>query len=218
MPKINIAGNSGAARECYWILRDLAESSPGLKDYYIFNGFYSWRGYPSNLKELDKYFRGDAESRNIVPGEVWVIGIGNPKLRKEVFQTLDGRGASFINLVHPWTSICHSAKIGRGNVFQRGSTIYANASIGDGNYINGAVNVSHDAKIGDFNFLAPYSIILGEARLGSLNWLAPHAVVMNKAKVGDGNLIGPNSSVFKGCGNNARLMGSPAMRVGTYNG
>ncbi len=217
MPRINIVGNSGAARECYWILKDLADSLPGLKDYYKFNGFYSWKGYPSNLEELECYFLGDIESRDIIPGEMWVIGIGKPKLREEIFRTLECRGAEFINLIHPWTSICPSARIGRGNIFQRGCTIYANAYVGDGNYINGAVNISHDAAIGNFNFLAPYSIVLGKAHIGNRNWLAPHAVVMDGAKIGHRNLVGPNSSVFKGCGDNARLMGSPALKVGSYN-
>lgn len=217
MLKVNIIGNSGAARECYWILRDLLESAPGLRDYYEFNGFYSWRGYPSNLKELACYYRGDAENIEDAPDQGLVIGIGDPLLRKEVFETLKDRGAGFINLVHPWTAICPSAEIGKGNVFQRGCTVYANASIGDGNYINGAVNLSHDAVIGDFNFLAPYSIVLGNARVGNLNWLAPHAVIMERAKVGNRNFIGPNSSVFKGCGDRQRLLGTPAINVGSVN-
>lgn len=58
--------------------------------------------------------------------------------------------------------------------------------------------------------------MLGAARVGSLNWLAPHAVIMDRARVGNSNLVGPNSSVFKGCGDHARMLGAPALRVGSY--
>lgn len=217
MPRICIAGNSSAARECYWILRDLQESAPALASYYEFDGFYSWGGFPDNLEELKDYARGPLETHNFSPDELWVIGIGKPSLRRDVFNYLKARGATLMNLIHPWTSICPSASLGEGNVFQRGCTVYANARIGNGNYINGAVNLSHDASIGDFNFLAPYSIILGGARIGNLNHLAPHAVLMEKAHMGDCNSLAPGSALFKGCGDRARLSGNPALKIGEMN-
>lgn len=216
MPKVCIVGNSGAARECYWILRDLLESSPGLAAYYAFSGFYSWDAYPDNLKELAEFSRGPIETHRIDGEELYIIGIGKPDLRRGVFMWLKERKAKLMNLIHPWTAICPSATMGEGNVFQRGCTVYANAQIGNGNYINGAANLSHDAKIGDFNFLAPYAIVLGGAHIGDLNWLAPHAVIMDRAGIGDHNLVAPNSSVFKGAGSNARLIGSPAIKMGEH--
>lgn len=216
MSRLVIVGNSGAARECYWIIRDMAESAAPGEAPWEFAGFYAFGGHPGNLRELAPLFRGNIEDHEVSPDERYVIGIGQPELRKTIFEALTGRGARFTNLIHPWTSLCPSAVIGTGNIFQRGCTVYANASIGNGNYINGAVNIAHDAVIGDFNFLAPYSIVLGGARVGSLNWLAPHAVIMDRARVGDSNLVGPNSSVFKGCGDHTRLLGAPALRVGRY--
>lgn len=214
MPKVAIVGNSGAARECYWILRDLLESSPGLSAYYDFEGFYSWQGYEGNLKELASFFRGPVEDAEIFPSRLYVIGVGEPHLRRDIFIWLKARNASLMNLIHPWTAICPSATMGEGNVFQRGCTIYANAVIGDGNYINGAANLSHDASIGDFNFLAPYSIVLGGASIGSLNHLGPHAVVLEQSRMGNNNSLGPASSLFKGCGDNGRYAGCPALKIG----
>lgn len=218
MPKISIAGNSGAARECYWILRDLRDSAPGLAEYYEFGGFYSWHGHPDNLEELAEFSRGAIEGHDISSDELWVIGVGKPSLRRDIFNFLKSRGAKLMNLVHPWTYICESATIGEGNVFQRGCTVYANARVGDGNYINGAVNLSHDAAIGDFNFLAPYSIVLGQASMGNLNHLGPHAVLLEKTRMGDNNSLAPGSALYKGCKDNLRLSGNPALKIGTTNG
>lgn len=217
MPKILIAGNSGAARECYWILRDLQASAPGLASYYEFGGFYRWRSNPDNLAELQEFSCGPLEDHVFTQNELAVIGVGSPALRRDVFIFLKERGVSLMNLIHPWTSICPSAQLGEGNTFQRGSTVYANAKIGNGNYLNGAVNISHDAEIGDFNFLAPYSIVLGGARIGNLNHLAPHAVIMEHARMGNCNSLAPGSALFKGCKDNARLSGNPALKTGEYN-
>lgn len=216
MPKVCIAGNSGAARECYWIFHDLVESSPGLKNYYTFAGFYSWNDFQGDLKELAPLYRGPLEAHAPEPEEVYVIGIGDPELRQAVFLWLKERRANLMNLIHPWTYICPSVELGEGNIFQRGCTVYANAVIGNGNYINGAVNIAHDAQIGDFNFLAPYAIILGGASIGSLNHLAPHAVILEHTHMGNHNSLAPCSVLFKNCRDNARLSGSPALKIGEF--
>lgn len=214
MPDTYIVGNSGAARECYWILRDLLESAPGLAPYYNFRGFYSWGGHPDNLKDLSPMALGPVEDKAVQLDATYIIGAGQPRLRRDIFRYLKERGAKLMNLIHPWTSICPSAKIGEGNVFQRGCTIYPNAEVGDGNYINGAANLSHDAKIGDFNFLGPYSIVLGGASIGDMNHLGPCSMVMDKSRVGNNNIIAPGTIIYKGCKHNCRMAGNPALRIG----
>lgn len=214
MPKVIIIGNSGAARECYWILQDMLSSSVGLRNYYNFVGFISWKGYTGDLKEFCNMTIGTDTEHTIDKDALYVIGVGNPALRKTIFDDFKSRGATFMNLIHPWTDICASAVIGEGNIFQRGSTVYCNASIGNGNYINGAANLSHDAAIGDFNFLGPYTLILGGAKLGSCNHLGPHCVLLEHSQAGDNNLFSPGSYLYKGCKNNCRLAGNPALKIG----
>lgn len=217
MPRTFIVGNSGAGRECYWILRDLLESSPGLASYYEFGGFFSWKNYPANLKDLSQMFLGPIENHSPGQDELYIIGVGKPQLRRDIFAYIKQKNGRLMNLIHPWTSICPSAKLGEGNVFQRGCTIYTNAIVGNGNYINGAANLSHDAVIGDFNFLAPYSIVLGGASMGNLNHLGPHAVILEKARMGNGNSLAPGSALYRKCGDNCRLSGNPALKIGEVN-
>lgn len=214
MPQVVIIGNSGAARECYWILQDLLQSAPSLRHYYKFHGFLDWKGYPNNLKELATLYLGTADSYKISAEDLFVIGVGEPNLRKVIFEEFKAHNATFMNLIHPWTDICASAEMGEGNVFQRGCTVYCNAKIGNGNYINGAANISHDAQIGSFNFLGPYSLVLGGAQVGSCNHLGPHSVLLEHSVMGDGNLLAPGSTIYKGCKNNCRMAGNPALCIG----
>ena len=218
MPRVIIIGNSGAARECYWIYRDMLASAPAMKNYYTFHGFLDWKGYKGDLKELASLHLTTADDYDIGPDDFFVIGVGQPALRKAIFEEFKGRGAHFMNLIHPWTDICASAELGEGNVFQRGCTVYCNAKIGNANYINGAANLSHDAEIGDYNFLAPYSLVLGGASIGSENHLGPHSVILEHVHIGNNNSIAPASTLYKGCGNNCRMAGNPALKIGEYNG
>lgn len=215
MPRVMIIGNSGAARECYWVLQDVVASAPALSSYYEFGGFLSWRGFEGDLRELSGFFRGDLSEHVVEQDEIYVIGVGSPDLRGDIYAELKASGASLMNLIHPWSYVCPSARLGEGNVIQRGCTIFANARVGDGNYLNGAVNIAHDACIGNFNFLAPYAIVLGGARLGSSNRLGPHSVLLEHSRMGDGNLLAPGSTLYKGCRSNCRMAGNPALKIGT---
>lgn len=214
MPKVVIIGNSGAARECYWILQDMFSAAPGMRRYYEFSGFLAWKGYEDNLKDLASLQLGSTDVHSIAEDELFVIGVGQPALRKAVYETFKARGAKFMNLVHPWTDICASATLGEANIFQRGCTIYCNTMIGNGNYLNGAAHLSHDATIGDFNFLGPYSMILGGATLGSENHLSPHSVLLDHSKAGDRNYFAPGSFLYKRCKNDCRMAGNPALKIG----
>lgn len=213
--RICIVGNSGAARECYWILRDMLDADRALARRWEFGGFYSWGGYGGNLKDLETQFRGPIEGQCAPDGRLYVIGVGEPRLRRDIFRFLKARGCALATLVHPWTWVCPSAVLGEGNILQRGCTVYDNSVLGDGNYLNGAVNLAHDAAMGDFNFLAPYAMMLGNARIGSCNHLGPYSVVLDSCRIGDNNLVAPGAILYKGCKDNCRMAGNPALKIGT---
>ena len=88
MRKIWIIGNSGAARECYWIYRDMCSANADLEKSSCFEGFLSWHNYPSDLRGMEDLFRGDVDSFGITPECEFVIGIGHPALRAEVFDQI----------------------------------------------------------------------------------------------------------------------------------
>lgn len=214
MALISIVGNSGAARECYWILRDLQTSAPGLDRYYRFNGFFDWKGYAGDLQELEPLHKGSLDDHVPAPDELFVIGVGKPELRRDIFFELKSRGAQLMNLVHPWSSVNETVVMGEGNIFQRGCTIFCNAVIGNGNYINGAANMAHDTSLGDFNFLGPHAILLGHSHIGSCNYVGTRCTLLEYAGMGNGNMLAPGSILYKGCKDNTRMAGNPALRLG----
>ena len=209
-----IIGNSGAARECFWIFKDMLAADARLEQECRFGGFLSWGGYPSNLKELDSWFRGPVEAYAIEPEDVFAIGVGAPRLRAAIYAAMKERGADFFTLMHPLADVNPSARIGEANIFQRSCSVFCDASIGHANYLNGAVNLAHDVVAGAANFFGPFSLVLGNCRVGSRNQLAVHVALLPGSRIGDDNIIAPGSVVYKGCGHGRRMAGNPALPMG----
>lgn len=211
-----IIGNSGAARECFWIFRDMLDADCQLADNYEFGGFLSWKNYPSNLKSLHDLEKGDVSDFTPSGRDVFIIGVGQPQLRYDIFCHMKGRNAKFFTLRHPLSDINPASSIGEANIFQRSSSVYCDVQLGNANYLNGAVNLSHDVIVGDANFFGPYSLVLGDCKIGSRNSLAVHATMLPNSRIGDDNIIAPGSIVYKGCASNTRLAGNPALPIGKY--
>ena len=211
MQTLWIIGNSGAARECFWLFRDMLSADAVLASNMNFGGFLGWRGHEGDLKSLQDQYRGEALEYPIAGNDVFVIAIGEPYLREDVYLTMKQRDAKFFTLIHPWSDVTPSADCGEANVFQRGSTVFCDVKIGNANYLNGAANISHDASIGDYNFFGPYALVLGGCKVGSRNVVAVRSTLLANARIGNDNIITPGSIVYKGCRDNRRMVGNPAL-------
>lgn len=203
-----IVGNSGAARECYWLLRMVQERDDNAPP---FKGFLAWRGFKGELCELEPFALGNSDEYIPDTDDQFVIGIGKPCLRMAVYAWLKSLRANFYTLKHPSVYICPSANVGEANIFQRDSIAQANASIGNANFMNGGVVIGHDATIGNGNVFNLHSALSGHVRLGDCNLLAPGCLILEHARVGDSNVFAPYSVVYKGCRDHCLMIGNPAL-------
>jgi acetyltransferase-like isoleucine patch superfamily enzyme len=203
-----ILGNAGAARECYWLLRDVMKKENDL----TFRGFLAFEGHAGDLRELASYALGSDDDYVPGPEDVFIIGLGLPSLRLKAFHKWTG-GGRFMNLVHPSVTLVGNPALGEGNILAQGVYISCDTRLGNANYLNGSVVLGHDASIGDGNFFAPFSVVLAYACIGSGNSFGVHAAVLPRAGIGDNNIIAPGAYVYKGCGNNCVMAGNPALNI-----
>lgn len=211
--RIIVVGNSGFARECYIVLREIMKKSPSI----TFGGFLSFEGYKADLLELSSYFLGIDDEYTFAEGEYAVIGIGDPALRRKAYLKLQARSVPFYTLIHPNVYIDPSATVGEGNIFTTGCYVACNCSIGDGNLLNGNVHLGHDVRVGNFNFIGPLAQLTGATSIGDANSIGTLCVLLPRCTIGSGNIIAPMSAVFKGCRDNAYIAGNPALKVGNVN-
>lgn len=204
-----IIGNSGAARECYWIAQDCMAAGASLK----FKGFLAYEGFKGDLRKLAAYDLGNDDTYVPEKNDVFVLGIGSPALRCKAFHKWKAKGAKFINLIHPSCTVAKDASMGKGNILAHASFISCDATLGDCNYLNGSVVVGHDTIIGDCNFFGTFSMILGGAKVGDRNSFAIQSGVMPGARVGNDNQILPAAYVYKGCRDGKVMAGNPAVNI-----
>lgn len=214
MQSVVIVGNSGAARECYALFREIVQARPEMERFYAFKGFLSWKGYPGNLKRHVGLLLGDADDYAISPDDTFVIGIADPGLRHSVFRAFKERGAYFLTLIHPWSEVAPDVILGEGNILQRGTRISCGSVIGNANYFNGAVHIAADVVAGDCNFIGPGAMLLEESRLGNRNSLGVRSILQAGGVIGDANIVAPGSVVCGTYREHCRIAGNPAILLG----
>lgn len=204
-----IIGNSGAARECYWLAQDCIAAGQDM----VFKGFLAFEGFEGNLCELSHFELGSDAAYTPTPDDVFIIGLGQPALRSQAYHKWKEKGARFVNLIHPGVPIVGNAALGEGNILACGSYLSCDSVLGNANYLNGSVVVGHDAIIGDCNFFGTFSLILGGARIGDRNSFAIHSAVMPGARIGNDNIAMPAAYIYKGCRNGKIMAGNPAINI-----
>jgi len=204
-----IIGNSGAARECYWLLREVMRQREDI----TFRGFLSFEGFKGDLRELSQAELGTDDDYAAQSDDLFVIGIGMPDLRAKAWAKWKERGAVFMNLIHPACFIPEEICMGEGNIITPACSFSCNVTIGNANYFNGGVVIGHDVRIGDANYFGTYSMIAGNAIVGSRNSFGLGAVVLDRAKVGNDNTIAPGAYVYKGCRDGRLIAGNPALDI-----
>jgi acetyltransferase-like isoleucine patch superfamily enzyme len=211
MHNLIIIGNSHAGRECYHIFKDMLEHDADLRKSVRFKGFLSHDGYAGNLGELAPLLLGDDTTYPMEGDDCFAIGIADTGLRRVAYDNFQAKNAAFFTLLSPFAQVSRDIRWGSANIIGHGCAFSCDITIGDANYFNSAVILGHDVRIGNNNFFGPRSTILGSARIGDENSFGAHSVVLERARIGNGNSIAPASVIYKGCGNNRKLAGNPAL-------
>lgn len=113
------------------------------------------------------------------------IGIGNNKVREQLFGQLTSLGIHPEILIHPFAFVSPSATIADGSVVLAGAVVGANAKLGAGTIVNSHSTVDHDSILGDFAQLGVGVHLAGNAVIGKSAFLQAGTVGGYNAKVDD---------------------------------
>ncbi|MCD6576567.1 MAG: NeuD/PglB/VioB family sugar acetyltransferase [Anaerolineaceae bacterium] len=126
-----------------------------------------------------------------------VGGIGNYKIRLDVFHTLAREGFVCPVIIHPSAYVDPSARLESGVLVLAQSYVSGNAVIGIGTLINNSVVVSHDCVLGVCTNLSPGAKIAGDVTIDDFAQLGMNATVNIGVKVGKECLVGNGATVKK---------------------
>ena len=141
----------------------------------------------------------------------FTIGLGNPILRKKMYEQFTQAGGQLISVISPRAVIGHYGTIiAPGAIIMAGTVISNNVHIRIGCLINPNCTISHDTMIGDFVEISPGVQITGYCRIGNYCNIGTNATLLPKIKLGNNVTVGAGAVVIKNVGNRLIVAGVPA--------
>jgi len=213
MKDIVIIGAGGFGREIKCLIDD-------INDYHD-NVVYNIIGFIDDGiqkgKEINgvKVLGGIDFLKNLDKEMSLVFGIGNPKIKSEVY--MKTKNFNFPKIIHPSVSLSgDKISIGKGSVICKGTILTCNIEISDFVTINLQCTIGHDVKMNNFISIMPGVNISGEVTLQESVYIGTGAKIINQLEIGKKTVIGAGAVVSKSIPENCTAVGIPA-KVIKYN-
>lgn len=191
MNQLIIVGAGGFGREVLsWACR-----SPDIGNSWTISGFLD--SNPEALRDyaIDLPILGDPFQYEPRPGDLMVVAIAKPSIRKDIVSRLASKGAHFASLLHPSVLIGDRVSIGQGSIICPGVVITCDVKIGNFVIANVQTTIGHDVRVADFVTISGrcdingYCTIEEGVFLGTQACCFPSVVVEQNATVGAGSVV-----------------------------
>lgn len=200
-PPLLIVGTGGHARECVEAARTAGRQVLGLLD----QNPAMWGGTLLDVPVLP----GEPAAHVSTDAE-WLIAIGDNAARARLAAEL--AGCSFATLVHPFSWVSPSARIGEGCMIFAGTVIQTGVRLGRHVIVNTGATVSHDCRVGDTSHIAVGAHLAGNVTLGARVLFGAGAVARPGATVGDDAVVGAGGVVVRDIAAGVTAFGGGAAR------
>lgn len=141
----------------------------------------------------------------------FTIGIGNPMLRKELFEKFLKIGGVFTSTLSKNAEIgSYSVEIGHGCNILSGVKISNDVKIGKGTMIYYNSLITHDVVIGQFVEISPGTKILGRTTIGDFTQVGSGAIIFPDLVIGNYVIVGAGAVVNQNLPDNCVAVGIPA--------
>lgn len=145
--------------------------------------------------------------------ESLVVSILDPKIKKQIVESLAHKGANFYTLIHPSAIIGTNVSIGKGCVICPGCILTNDITIGDFVFINASSTIGHDSIIGEYTSVNGKVEITGNVEVGVECLFGVGAKVIPKRRIGNGATIGAGSVVIRNVPSGVTVFGNPAKSI-----
>jgi len=203
-----IIGAKGFAKEVLEVLHinNQLQNISFYDDINIFeeNVLYGQFNIITNSNDASKFFESKSNQ--------FTIGIGNPKLRKQLSDKFISLGGNFTSV------ISNNAKIGHYNtIIETGCNIMCGTIITNDVYIETGVlinlncTIGHDTKIGKFTEISPGSNISGNCKIGAYSMIGTNATILPNITIGSNVIVAAGAVITKDIPDNCMVAGVPAI-------
>lgn len=211
MKDIAIFGVGGFGREVLALIKDINRNSPKWNIVGFFDDGYEKglmiNGYPTlgTTADLNKWE---------TPISI-AISIGNPVIKKKIFNKITNPLVDCPTLIHPtvWIGDGEFVEIGKGCIICAGNLITTNIKIGDFVVLNLGCTVGHDTVIKDYAAFMPSVNISGEVTISEGVYVGTGAKIINQLEIGEYTIVGAGAVVSKTVPAHCTAVGVPAKPI-----
>lgn len=203
-----ILGAGGHARVLLETLSALGVSVPAIADVSPTSG-PGWGAIPIIL-ESDLVSKFSFKSVLLANG---VGSVSSMAARRVVFERHKLQGFTFADIIHPFSYVAGSARLGEGIQVMAGAVIQAGAVVEANTIVNTRASVDHDCHVGAHSHLAPGVTLSGGVRVGNEVHIGTGASLIQGVVVGDRAFIAAGAVVTKDVEPGERVAGVPARKL-----
>lgn len=168
---------------------------------------------PEFLYEKFRLLKSENEAQNYFKNtdNQFSIGIGNPKLRRMMYEKFIRLGGEFTSTISNFAEIgSFGVEIGEGCNILGGVRISNDVKIGKGTMIYYNSIITHDVEIRDFVEISPNATLLGRCKIGSESHIGTGAIIFPDVEIGESCIIAAGAVVRENVPNKTMVAGIPA--------
>ena len=214
MKDLVILGAGGFAREVLWLIRDMNRAY-GEAGIFQVLGFIAPEKEKDKMKGVELPYLGKDEwaLANLDKETAYVIGVGEPKVRRALDELYTSEGYASQALVHPSVNMSQFVGLGEGAIVCAGAVLTTQVEIGRQAVVNLNATVGHDVKIGDYANISPGTNVSGEVKLEEGVFVGTGASFVPGVKVGKWAVVGAGAVVTNDLPGGMISVGVPAKPI-----
>ncbi|XFA99092.1 NeuD/PglB/VioB family sugar acetyltransferase [Candidatus Izemoplasma sp. B36] len=210
---LGIYGAGGLGNELYELAEDVNIVCNNWNDIIFIDDSYN------NLDKFKKIMTFNKLSKflnknNLNSDDIeFVIGVGEPLVRKKLYNRIKENGYKLTSLVHPKSRLSKNSNIGAGVIVGFGSYISCNVTIKENTLIMPLTSIGHDTNIGSNSVISSYVSVGGNSVIGSQTFMGMGVQVIQNSNIGSNSIVSIGSVVTRDIDNDVIALGNPARAI-----